>query len=153
MLNINYGHNHKLTEVCRPLYEYSWMIDRVRSKLRSMTIENALSQAIDEVPDEFVLKSFLKINKSEVSSMLLTEYNEAEVMELFKEDGKKEGVVIGADKHLIEQICKKIKNGKTLDVIADEVEEEVENIKPICAIAEKYAPNYDVDAIYEELRG
>ena len=39
------------------------------------------------------------------------------------------------------------------DVIADEVEEEVENIKPICAIAEKYAPNYDVDAIYEELSG
>jgi len=149
MLNINYGHNHKLTEACRPLYEYSWLIDRVKSKLRGMTIENALSQAIDEVPDDFVLKSFLKINKSEVSSMLLTEYNEAEVMELFKEDGRKEGV----DKHLIEQICKKLKNGKSLDVIADEVEEEVENIKPICAIAEKYAPNYDVDAIYEELRG
>ena len=70
MLNINYGHNHKLTEACRPLYEYSWLIDRVKSKLRGMTIENALSQAIDEVPDEFVLKSFLKINKSEVSSIL-----------------------------------------------------------------------------------
>ena len=79
----------------------------------SKTLENALSHAIDEVPDDFVLKSFLKINKSEVLSMLLTEYNEAEVMELFKEDGKKEGVVIGttigADKHLIELICKKLK--------------------------------------------
>ena len=89
--------------------------------------------------------------------MLLTEYNEAEVMELFKEDGKKEGVVIGttigADKHLIELICKKLKNGKSLEIIADEVEEEIDNIKPICAIAERYAPNYDVDAIYEELRG
>ena len=48
MLNINYGHNHKLTEAGRPLYEYSWLIDRVRSKLKSLTIENALSKAIEE---------------------------------------------------------------------------------------------------------
>ncbi len=112
-----------------------------------MTIGNALNKSIDEVPENFALKSFLKINKSEVSSMLLTEYNEAEVMELFKEDGKKEG----ADKHLIELICKKIKNGKSIDVIAGEVEEEVDIIRPICDAAAKYAPDYDVDAIYNEL--
>ena len=155
MLNINYGHNHQLTDLCRPLYEYSWLIDRIRQNLKTMTIGNALNTSIDEVPEDFVLKAFLKINKSEVSSMLLTEYNEAEVMELFKEDGRKEGVeigtVIGADKHLIAQICKKLKNGKSIDVIAREVEEELDDIRPICAVAEKYAPNYDVEAIYNEL--
>ena len=83
--------------------------------------------------------------------MLLTEYNEAEVMELFKEDGRKEGVIIGADKHLIEQICKKLKKGKSMDVIAREVEEELDNIRPICDVAERYAPDYDVEAIYDEL--
>ena len=109
------------------------------------------SSSIDEVPEDFVLKSFLKINKSEVSSMLLTEYNEAEVMELFKEDGRKEGAVIGADKHLIELICKKLKKRKPIDVIANEVEEEVDVIRPICTVAERYAPDYDVDVIYNEL--
>ena len=79
--------------------------------------------------------------------MLLTEYNEAEVMELFKEDGRKEG----ADKHLIELICKKLKKGKTIDVISREVEEELDNIRPICDVAERYAPDYDVEAIYDEL--
>ena len=49
-----------------------------------MKIENALNKSIDEVPDDFVLKQFLKINKSEVFAMLLTEYNEEEVMELFR---------------------------------------------------------------------
>ena len=151
MLNINYGHNHELTDLCRPLFEYSWLIDRIRQNLKIMTIGNALNTSIDEVPEDFVLKPFLKINKSEVSSMLLTEYNEAEVMELFKEDGRKEGVVIGADKHLIELICKKLKNGKSIDVIAREVEEELDSIRPICDVAERYAPEYDVDAIYNEL--
>ena len=171
MLNINYGHNHRLTDACRPLYEYSWLIDKVREKRKTMTIENALSQAIDEVPEDFVLKSFLMINKSEVSSMLLTEYNEAEVMELFKEDGRKEGREEGreegrkegrkegreegreegADRHLIEQICKKLKNGKSIEIIADEVEEQVDAIRPICDAAGKYAPDYDVDTIFNEL--
>ena len=111
-----------------------------------MKIENALSRSIDEVPDDFVLKSFLKINKSEVSAMLLTEYNEAEVMGLFREDGKREG----CDKHLMEQICKKLAKGKDIEMIADEVEEEVATIAPIVEIAQKYAPDYNVDAIYDE---
>lgn len=87
MLNINYGHNSWLVDACRPLYEYSWLIDRVRKNIKVYKIENALSLAIDEVPEDFVLKPFLRMNKSEVSSMLLTEYNEAEVMELFRIEG------------------------------------------------------------------
>ncbi len=79
--------------------------------------------------------------------MLLTEYNEEEVMGLFKEDGRKEGY----DKHLIEQICKKLERGKDIDTIADEVEETVASVTPICEVAKKYSPNYDVDAIYNEL--
>lgn len=43
MLNINYGHNHQLTDACRPLYEYSWLIDRVRQNHKTMAIKNALS--------------------------------------------------------------------------------------------------------------
>ena len=32
-------------------------------------------------------------HKAEVKGMLLTEYNEAEQMELFKEDGRREGII------------------------------------------------------------
>ena len=95
--------------------------------------------------------------------MLLTEYNEAEVMELFMEDGIKkgriegriegrlEGRLEGCDMHLIKQICKKLEKGKDIATIADEVEEKVEKITPICEVAKKYAPDYDVDAIYNEI--
>ena len=87
------------------------------------------------------------IHKAEVSSMLLTEYNEAEVMGLFKKDG----IVEGSSVHLIKLICKKLDKGKTIETIASEVEEDVETVKPICEVASKYAPNYDFEAIYYEL--
>ena len=87
--------------------------------------------------------------------MLLTEYNEEEVMELFREDGIKKGRIAGrlegCDMHLIDLICKKLEKGKDIDTIAEEVEEKIETITPICEVAKKYAPNYDVDAIYNEI--
>ncbi len=43
------------------------------------------------MPEDYLLKPFLMAHRSEVRGMLLTEYNEVETMQLFKEDGKKEG--------------------------------------------------------------
>ena len=43
------------------------------------------------MPDDFVIKPYLEANRVEVKSMLLTEYNEKETMELFKEEGRAEG--------------------------------------------------------------
>jgi len=43
------------------------------------------------MPSDFIIKPFLEAHMAEVKGMLLTEYDEAEQMELFKEDGRKEG--------------------------------------------------------------
>ena len=47
--------------------------------------------------------------------MLLTEYNEAEQMELFKEDGRREGraegEVIGREKGILETLISLVKKG------------------------------------------
>ena len=40
---------------------------------------------------DYLMKPFLEAHRAEVKGMLLTEYNEAEQMELFKEDGRREG--------------------------------------------------------------
>ena len=47
------------------------------------------------MPDSFVIKPFLVTHRAEVRGMLLTEYNETEQMELFKEDGIREGLIKG----------------------------------------------------------
>ena len=55
---------------------------------------------LNKMPHDFAIRGFL-LHKQEVQGMLDTEYNETEVMELFKEEGKiegkTEGIQIGAD--------------------------------------------------------
>ena len=38
------------------------------------------------MPDSFLIKPFLEQHRAEVKNMLLTEYNEAETLEMFKSD-------------------------------------------------------------------
>lgn len=95
MLNINDGRNQKLLEKCRPLKEYSWLVARIREHRKTMSMENAVDSALHEIPDDFVLKDFLDVHRAEVQEMLLTEYNEAEVMEDFRREGFLEGEKLG----------------------------------------------------------
>lgn len=68
------------------------------------------------------------------------------------EEGIGMGIGMGLDKHLIDQICKKMTKGKSIEVIADEVEESLDKVEVIYNIAKKYAPDYDIDRIYEEMK-
>ena len=52
---------------------------------------SAIDRAITDMPDDFVIKPFLVAHRAEVKGMLLTEYKEAETMQLFKEEGRAEG--------------------------------------------------------------
>lgn len=69
------------------------------------------------------------------------------------DDMIKEAVDEAEERKLIEQICKKIKKNKSLDVIADELEEDVKEIKSVYDKVIEYAPSYDVEAIYEKIMG
>ena len=90
MININYGKNTKLLNACRPLMEYSWFVAEIRKNQETSDIEHAVDKAINNIPDDFQIRPFLLAHRSEVQGMLLTEYNEVEAMELFKEDGRAE---------------------------------------------------------------
>lgn len=43
------------------------------------------------MPKDYILKHFLEVHKAEVRGMMLTEYNEAETMNMFREEGRQEG--------------------------------------------------------------
>lgn len=53
---------------------------------------------------------------------------------------------------LISKVVKKIKRGKNIAEIADELEETVEAVTPVYEAAIKAAPDYDEAAIYETLK-
>lgn len=47
-------------------------------------IGDAIEQEIDDMPNDFEIRKFIVSNKAEVKDMCLTEYNEAETMEMLK---------------------------------------------------------------------
>lgn len=71
MINVNYGHNQSLMEQCRPLAEYAWLIDRIRTNTVSMEIEEAVDNALKEMPDSFQIRTVLPANKAEVKICVL----------------------------------------------------------------------------------
>ena len=87
MLNINYGMNSELMKACKPLEEYSWLVDTVRHYQKIMKdIEQAVDVAISEMPDDFLIKKFLIANKAEVKGMFLTEYDQEKVLHQERRD-------------------------------------------------------------------
>ncbi len=108
-----YG-SRELLNACKPLGEYAWLVEEVR-KNNTTNDEEGMSSAIDKaistMPKEYLIKPFLEAHRAEVKGMLLTEYNEAEQMELFKEDGRREGRVEGRAEGIIDTLISLVKDG------------------------------------------
>ena len=83
----------------------------------------------------------------------VSDYWEEAALEEGKEIGKEIGEEIGKEKSLIEMVLKKIKKNKSVNEIADDLEEKVDIILPIYKAALSLKPDYDVDQIYAILNG
>ena len=78
VININVGHNKKLMEDCRILYEYAMFVDLVRRCLTEMrgNLEEAVDMAVRESIKKGILADFLKKHRAEVKDVILTEYDQ-----------------------------------------------------------------------------
>lgn len=61
------------------------------------------------------------------------------------------GIQQGEEQKLIELICRKVRKGKVLPIIAEELEEEVSIISPIYDAVLESAPDYDSGKVYAAL--
>ena len=95
MININGGRSPEVMSACKPLDEYTWLVDRIREREREMPLEQAVDITLDEMPDDYLIRPYLEANRAEVRTMLLTEYDEARTMEMFKAEGRAEGRLEG----------------------------------------------------------
>ena len=57
----------------------------------------------------------------------------------------------GSETRLISMVCRKLQKHKTPETIADELEEELAVVERICEVAKLFAPEYDIEKIYEQL--
>lgn len=118
MININYGHNKELLEACKPLNDYSQFVDLIRTYQQTKkTLEEAIDAALDDLPDDSVIKPFLLANRAEVKLMCITEYDEERTRAAQREEDLAEGKVEG----FLEAMAHLVKKGMlTLEQAAEE---------------------------------
>ena len=143
VLNVNEGHNQELMEHCQTLKEYAQYVAKVRkyTSLGELSLEEAVECAVEECIKEGILAEFLIQNRAEVISMSIFEYNKDEEekklrkaeFEAGREAGLEEGRMAGIEEGRIEllkqQIQRKLSKGKSIDEIAEELEESVIGIQ------------------------
>lgn len=105
VININYGRNKELLDACSPLKEYSFFVERTRFHLKSTnSLEVALDIALNDLPDDAVIKPFLLANRAEVKAMCITEYDEEKTLRGRYEEGIEKGIEKGRIKTLAELV-------------------------------------------------
>ena len=141
VLNINPGMNEELKMKCREIAEYMQYVESVRRYEKELPLEAAVDTAVTECIEKGILKEFLIRNRSEVMHRCLYEYDEEEAREVWREDareegleeGRKQGLEAGAREQLKLMVKRKIAKNKTPEIIAQELEENVENINILLA--------------------
>ena len=127
VINLNHPDNRTMLSHCKPLNDYTTLVSKIQIYSKTMTLKEAVNQAVDECIAANILAEFLKSHRTEVLRLYLAEVNEEVLRKRLKEEGYDEG----REAHLAELITKKIKVGKPLEQIADEVEESVESIREL----------------------
>ena len=90
--NINYGKSPELMDKCPSLSEYSMFVYYVRqNQEKGMSLNKAITVAIDQAIQNDIMKEFLTKHGSEVRNMLFEEWKWEKYAEVQKEEGREEG--------------------------------------------------------------
>jgi len=93
ILNINPGHNDDLMQKCTALSDYTTLVEYVRDKQRfGSNLRDAVSDAIKWSLNHGIMAAFLTEHGSEVTSMLMTEFNIDIAREVWQEEAYADAV-------------------------------------------------------------
>ena len=99
VINANYGHSQHILNRCPALYEYSWFLSDIRvsyNKYVKAGIDNreamrrAVDEALEKMPESFIIKKIILVHKAEVTDMLFTIEDEPRAMKVYEEEIRKE---------------------------------------------------------------
>lgn len=97
----------------------------------SLELEEAVERAIKECIQEGILKEFLEKNRAEAKNMSIFEYDQEKHIKQEREAAWEEGKKAGERDMLLKLAEKKLRKGKTIAEIAEELEESEKTIKEI----------------------
>ena len=89
IININSDKGHDILKKCRVLREYSLFVDTVRKYDKE---EDSLKKAINECIASGILADYLKRKGSEVTNMLIAEYDYEEDIRANREEAREEAI-------------------------------------------------------------
>ena len=165
VLNINKGHNEELLSKCQILKEYVILIDRINENQKKYdSVEEAVENAVSYCIKNNILQDFLTEHKAEVIMSLLTEYDEEETMGYVRRDayrdgekagieqGLKQGLKQGEMLMLVSMVNKKMQKGKSIEEIAEDLEEDKGTIEKIANVIKENGHDINADEVYKMLK-
>lgn len=106
MLNINYGHNSKLLEKCKPLQDYSRYVKMVRDGMNSrLTLSEAVEKAVNYAVDHDFLNGYFKKWRGDVMLKSMVEFDEEKYKKVITEEAREEGLAEGRNIGLAEGLA------------------------------------------------
>lgn len=160
VININLPQGHALLAQCRPLYEYSWFIQRIREYIKGgMNRDDSITRAINDCETEGIMVDFVREHGTEAVNMLFTEFNMEDALEVRYEEGVEDGIErgtkIGIERgellKLIQQVLRKLQKGLLPDAIASDLEEDLSLIQQICNTVAQCDSTATPNEIYQAL--
>ena len=120
---------------CQTLKEYMLFVERVRLHAKTMTVGAAVHRAVTECIREGILSDFLSQNRVEVIAVSIFEYDEERELALMRKaiasEARKEGNNEGREDEIKSLIRTKLRKGKSIPQIADEMERDETTIKAL----------------------
>ena len=121
-----------------------------QSLLHYMEETTSANAVNDDLREVHKMVEILKIDpETTISCVRLTEKLYRSKME-GKAEGRISGKMEGKAEQLVSLVCKKMKKNRTVEEIAEELEDEVAAIEPIYNIAKRFAPEYDPGLVFAQ---
>ena len=154
--NINYGHNQELMARCRTLEEYSILIGRISSKVRTgIPLEQAADTAVQECIRDGILQDFLIKHRSEVVGMLLEEFDMDEYIKMERrdsyEDGHEDGLAEGKRLEQLHVVHNLFQKSIPAENCADLLNENTDFVNKIYSLCHAH-PDWSDEDIYNALK-
>ena len=83
--------SHTLLEACRPLMEYSALMERIRERKDVIGLDDAITESLKQVPENYVIHDAVQAALEEIRNMLLAEFDEEQYRQAVAEEGYEEG--------------------------------------------------------------
>ena len=119
VININKNHNESLSKNCEPLYYYCEFVNQVKENLsQGMSFDSAVNEAVDFAIKGDFLEGFFREKRMKILDDIYTEFDQESYDETLRNDGRIEGIQIGARENAIANAKNFLKEGDSPEKIA-----------------------------------